>query len=95
MYRNTKTGKRKFYLAKALFFIMVAIAMALLLGWIVMVLWNAILPDVAGVKPLNYWQAIGLFILSRILFGGFRFGSRRNKGRRFQEKWNEKWKKKW
>ena len=45
-----------------------------LAGAAVMLLWNAILPDVAGLKPLGYWQALGLLVLCRMLFGGFRFG---------------------
>ena len=44
------------------------------LGAVVMGLWNAILPDVLGVKSIAYWQALGLLVLSRILLGGFRFG---------------------
>ena len=42
---------------------------------IVMLLWNAILPDLLRVSPINYWQSLGLLVLCRILFGGFRFGS--------------------
>ena len=40
---------------------------------IVMLLWNAVFPNVSGLLPLNYWQAMALFILSRILFSGFNF----------------------
>lgn len=40
----------------------------------VMILWNAILPDIFDVKRITYGQALGLFILCRILFGGFQFG---------------------
>jgi hypothetical protein len=36
-----------------------------------MFLWNALLPDVFGLPVINYWQATGLFVLARILFGGF------------------------
>lgn len=42
---------------------------------VVMVLWNAILPSLAGFSLITYWQAMGLFALSRILFGSFRFTS--------------------
>lgn len=38
---------------------------------IVMWLWNSILPDVLGVKAITYWQAMGILVLSKILFGGF------------------------
>lgn len=43
--------------------------------WLTMILWNAILPDVLPVRPITYPQAIGIFILSRILFGSLRFHS--------------------
>ncbi len=55
---------------------------------LVMLLWNAILPDVLHTGTISFWQAAGIFILSRILFGwggpqkrGF------NKMRRFKESW--------
>jgi hypothetical protein len=38
---------------------------------IVMLLWNALLPSIFGISAINYWQAAGLFILSRLLLGGF------------------------
>lgn len=41
-------------------------------GLIVMGLWNWIIPPVTGWHPLTYWQALGLLVLSKILFGGFR-----------------------
>jgi hypothetical protein len=54
------------------------------LGLVVMLLWNAIVPGVfAGVRTLDYRQALGLLVLSRILFGGFRSG-RGMGGRRWQ-----------
>lgn len=34
-------------------------------------LWNGVLVDVLGVKVISYWQALGLLILAKILFGGF------------------------
>ena len=45
-----------------------------LLGLIVMLLWNAILPELLGVKHINFWQSVGLLILCKILFGSFRSG---------------------
>lgn len=60
------------------------IGIGLLMGGVVMWLWNAILPAVTGWSALSYWQAVGLLILCRILFGGFRGGgggwNRRGKG---------------
>jgi len=39
-------------------------------GAAVMLLWNALLPQIFGLPELNYLQAAGLLLLSRILFGG-------------------------
>lgn len=51
-----------------------------LLSLAVMLLWNAILPAILHVSPINYWQAAGLLILSKILFGGFGFKNRYGRG---------------
>ncbi len=68
------------------------LAFVFLAGLVVMLLWNAILPAaITGANKLNYWQAIGLLILSKILFGGFRGkpsgGGRRGFG---SQQWREK-----
>jgi hypothetical protein len=39
-------------------------------GYIVQVLWNWLLPDLFGWPAVTFWQALGLLLLSRILFGG-------------------------
>ncbi len=51
------------------------IGLLALLGFVVMTLWNWLVPDIFGLKRLDYWQAAGLFILCWILFKGFRFSS--------------------
>lgn len=53
-------------------FAVVVIAAVGLFGFIVMRLWNWILPPVTGWHPISYWQALGLLVLSKILFGGLR-----------------------
>ena len=43
------------------------------LGWVVMALWNWLLPNLfLGVREISYVQAMGVLLLSKILFGGFR-----------------------
>jgi hypothetical protein len=43
------------------------------LGWVVMALWNWLLPTLfAGVREIDYMQALGVLLLSKILFGGLR-----------------------
>ena len=50
--------------------IVVAAAGLAVVGLIVMLLWNQILSTVLGLPALRFWQALGLFILARLLFGG-------------------------
>ncbi len=42
------------------------------LAWVVMALWNWLLPELFFVKEISYVQAIGVLLLSKILFSGFR-----------------------
>ena len=63
--------------AKGFLIAVACVAMFFLVTAILMWLWNCILPDVIGVKIINYWQAMGILVLSKILFGGFRGGSRK------------------
>ncbi len=54
-----------------------AVLFLALIGFIVMSLWNGLTPTLFGLKPVTYWQAVGLLILARMLFGGFRGASGR------------------
>jgi hypothetical protein len=52
---------------------LVSAAVALIVfTFIFMWIWNAVMPDVFGVKSLTPWQALGILILAFILFGGHR-----------------------
>lgn len=44
---------------------------------IIMLLWNWLMPPLFGLVTISFWQAIGLFILARILFGSFGWGKGR------------------
>ena len=46
-------------------------ALLLLAGALIMVMWNWLMPAVFGLGKINLWIALGLFFLSRILFGSF------------------------
>ena len=65
-------------------FVIVALAA---LSWVVMLLWNALLPGLLHVPPLRYLQAAGVLILSRILFGGLRG----HRGPWRHRAWRERW----
>ena len=38
---------------------------------VTMWLWNALIPGIIGWTSINYWQALGLLLLIRLLFGHF------------------------
>jgi hypothetical protein len=74
----------------ALYAVLFVAALAML-GLVVKGLWNWLMPALFGWKLIGYWQAVGLMILSKILFGGFR-GSRGRGGyrpRRMGEPWKQ------
>lgn len=68
------------------------IAGFLLMGLAVQSLWNWLLPEIMGWKSITYWQAMGLLILSKILFKGFFWnGGRWGNGRWATHQWKNKW----
>jgi len=66
-------------------------------GWIVMSLWNWLLPPLFGWRLITFWQALGLLVLCRILFGGFgghrsvRSNMRHRMRERMYARWAERW----
>ncbi|HEY0177171.1 MAG TPA: hypothetical protein VGC08_12385 [Pedobacter sp.] len=55
---------------KKFFFIPFGIAALLaLISYVVMELWNNLLPEILHVNTITFWQAMGIFILCKILFG--------------------------
>ena len=64
-------------------------AFAALGGYVVMRLWNWLTPVMFGWPAITFWQALGLLVLSRILFGGLGLGG--NGGSRFRRRMRERW----
>lgn len=54
---------------KILFFILLGIAVAFLFGYIVMHLWNWLMPDLFGLPEIGYWKALGVLLFAKIIFG--------------------------
>ncbi len=53
-------------------FAVIAAFIITLLSFVVMHLWNWLTPALFGWHVITFWQALGLLVLSKILFGGFR-----------------------
>lgn len=60
----------------------------IVVGWVVMLLWNFLMPVVFNLPVINFYQALGLLILSKILFG---HAGRGWGGGMWKNKWKEKW----
>jgi len=72
-------------------FAVFAIIAVAVFGFVVMSLWNWLIPSIIGWHAITYWQALGLLILSKILFSGFRGGPGRHghwRGR-MMERWGQ------
>lgn len=86
----TKRQKRMILIAPA-----AIIGMAIFIaigGQVVRLLWNWLGPALFELRPITFWQAIGLLALCRILFGGFGMGggsSRYRSRRRMAERWEQ------
>lgn len=44
---------------------------ALVFGLLVKWLWNMLMPGLFGLKEITYWQAFGMVVLAKLIFGGF------------------------
>lgn len=67
-------GRKSWKFAKVL---VVAAAACVVLGFAVKLLWNWLMPSIFGLHAITYWQALGLLLLGKLLFGGFhRHGGR-------------------
>ena len=62
--------KRRWLLQAAKFVVMAVVA-AVALGIIVMLLWNALVPELFKGPEIGFWQAVGLLLLSHILLRGW------------------------
>jgi hypothetical protein len=49
--------------------IVVALFLALLVAWPTQLLWNELMPTLFKCPEISFWQAFGLCILARLIFG--------------------------
>lgn len=67
-FEHTGKSRRAWHFIFAIPFIAGFLALA---GLVVMLLWNSVIIDIFSIKAIGYFQAIGLLIISKLLFGGF------------------------
>ena len=71
-------------------FLVVAIIAVFLGGALLMVLWNHLVPPIFGWHAIRFRQAIGLLVLSRLLFGRPGFGGRWG-GMQWRRRMGQRW----
>jgi hypothetical protein len=65
-----------------------AAVFALAFGWFVQLLWNWLMPAIFGLGTIGYWQAFGLVILGKLIFGSIHGGGA-HKPRRDRGQWEK------
>src|ERR1700688_859422 len=68
--------RQKFYRWRFIFIPLAVVAFLSLISFVVMTLWNYLLPGILHVGMITFWQAMGIFILCKILFGFGKGGHR-------------------
>jgi Ca2+/H+ antiporter, TMEM165/GDT1 family len=89
---HKKNNMKQLWIKKGLMILLFGTIAIIVFGFVVMGLWNNILVAVTGVKAITFLQALGILLLSKILFGGFGGGG---KGWRGSPAWKEKMKQRW
>ena len=99
MMNRELTQGRRFQNKRAIFSPIAWVVIIFLLSWMLMLLWNSLLPAIIGVKAISFWQSMGILAISKILFSGFNLGHRHRFNRweninpADREKMREEWKK--
>jgi len=80
---------RRHWIGRMLRFGLFGLAGVAVFGFVMMSLWNWLMPALFGLPPIGFWQALGLLVLARVLFGGFRGGPTRHM--RWRHRMKERW----
>jgi hypothetical protein len=80
---------KRHWFVRGLKFVLFAALLVTVFGFVVRALWNWLMPGLFGWHLIDFWQAVGVLVLSKILFGGFRGHPGRHlyRRRRMIERW--------
>lgn len=56
--------------------LVLVLALSALGAWVIMLLWNWLVPSITGWTEIGFWQAYGLSLLLSFLTGGIRSSSK-------------------
>ena len=67
------------FIAVILVALVIIFAVTCFEGWLVMLLWNAVVPMIwAGAPKLSFWLAVGILLLCNLLFKAVSGGSKKD-----------------
>ena len=78
---------KRYWLLRALKIVPLVIIGVAVFGYVLMSLWNWLVPPIIGWKAIDYWQALGLFVLARVIFGFGGHGRHMHWRARMAERW--------
>jgi hypothetical protein len=82
---------RGYRIARVMKFVVMGVLAATVFSFVVRGLWNWLMPALFGWHLITFWQALGVLVLSKILFGGFR--GRPGAGMYWRGRMMERWEK--
>jgi hypothetical protein len=80
-YDSSSTRGKVFHIVGHVFVgLLFAVAFAIVFAFLVKLIWNSLMPTIFDLKEITFWQAFGIIILAKLLFGSF--------GSKHHDRWN-------
>jgi hypothetical protein len=71
-YDSSSTRGKVFHIVGHVFVgILFAVGFAIVFAILVKLIWNSLMPAIFNLKEISFWQAFGIIILAKLLFGSF------------------------
>ena len=82
---------KTFWIVKGIKILLLVALAGTIMSYAVMMLWNWLMPMAVGAHVINFWEAAGILVLAKLLFGfGGRWGGHRWGGHQRHYYWKEK-----
>ncbi len=89
---------KRWWILKGLKMMLIFVLIAATMSYLVMNLWNWLIPAIFALNAITFWQALGILALAKLLFGfgrgGWRSGNYgghwKNRGQQYKKQMEEK-----